>query len=34
MITVVAAYQGRSEKTFSGARVTEHELRLETRAFF
>jgi hypothetical protein len=34
MITIVAAYQGRSEKTFSGARVNEHELRLETRAFF
>jgi hypothetical protein len=34
MITVVAAYQGRSETTFTGSRVTEHELRLETRAFF
>jgi len=34
MITIVAAYQGRSETAFSGARITEHELRLETRAFF
>ena len=33
-ITIVAAYQGRSETTFTGARVNEHELRLETRAFF
>lgn len=33
-ITIVAAYQGRSEKTFTGSRVNEHELRLETRAFF
>ena len=34
MITIVAAYTGRSETTFSGSRVNEHELRLETRAFF
>lgn len=34
MITIVAAYQGRSEKTFTGERVVEHELRFETRAFF
>jgi hypothetical protein len=34
MITVVASYQGRSEKGYTGTRITEHELRLETRAFF
>lgn len=33
-ITIVAAYQGRNETTFVGDRVTEHELRLETRAYF
>ena len=33
-ITMVAAYQGRNETTFVGDRVTEHELRLETRAYF
>lgn len=33
-ISVVAAYEGRSEDTFSGSRVTEHDFRIETRAFF
>lgn len=34
VISVIATYQGRRETTFSGARITEHELRLETRAYF
>ncbi|MDH3198398.1 MAG: hypothetical protein OEO21_09180, partial [Candidatus Krumholzibacteria bacterium] len=34
VISIVAAYTGRSETTFGGARVTRHELRLETRAIF
>ncbi len=34
VISIVATYQGRSETTFTGSRVTEHELRLETRALF
>jgi hypothetical protein len=34
VISIVATYRGRSETTFTGSRVTEHELRLETRALF
>ena len=33
-ITTLATYEGRSEETFSGKRVTENEFRIETRAFF
>ena len=33
-ISIIASYQGRSETTFSGVRISENELRLETRAFF
>ncbi|MEE9269324.1 MAG: hypothetical protein V3V49_03600 [Candidatus Krumholzibacteria bacterium] len=33
-ITMLATYEGRSEKTFSGNRITENEFRIETRAFF
>lgn len=33
-ITMLATYEGRSEETFSGKRVTENEFRIETRAFF
>jgi hypothetical protein len=34
IISILMTYEGRSEETFSGARVVEHELRMETRAFF
>jgi hypothetical protein len=34
VISLLGTYQGRSEKTFSGNRVVEHELTIETRAFF
>jgi hypothetical protein len=34
MISVLASYGGRSEKTFSGKRIVEHDFRLETRALF
>jgi hypothetical protein len=33
-ISIIAAYNGRTETVFSGQRITDHELRLETRAFF
>jgi hypothetical protein len=33
-ISVYATYAGRNERVFSGQRVTEHEFRLETRAYF
>lgn len=33
-VSVVATYQGRRETVFSGTRLTDHELRVETRAFF
>jgi hypothetical protein len=33
-ISLVAAYNGRREKVFSGNEITDHELKLETRAFF
>jgi len=34
IITVFATYSGRSERVFSGKLVTEHDFRLETRAYF
>jgi hypothetical protein len=34
VISVFATYSGRSERVFSGRLVTEHEFRLETRAYF
>jgi hypothetical protein len=33
-ISLVAAYNGRRETVFSGNRITDHELKVETRAFF
>ncbi len=34
IITIFATYSGRNEIVFSGRRITEHEFRLETRAYF
>ncbi len=34
IISVYGTYLGRNETVFSGNRVTEHEFRLETRAYF
>jgi hypothetical protein len=34
VISIYATYSGRSERVFSGELVTEHEFRLETRAYF
>ncbi|NIM19544.1 MAG: hypothetical protein GTO51_04090 [Candidatus Latescibacteria bacterium] len=34
MISLIAAYQGRSEKTFTGKRVVDHDFNIETRAYF
>jgi len=34
MISIYATYSGRNEQVFSGERVTEHDFRLETRAYF
>ena len=34
MISIYATYSGRNEEVFSGKRVTEHDFRLETRAYF
>jgi hypothetical protein len=34
IISIFATYTGRNEIVFSGRRVTEHEFRLETRAYF
>jgi hypothetical protein len=34
LISVLSTYEGRSEDTFSGDRITEHAFRIETRAFF
>ena len=34
IISIFATYSGRNEVVFSGRRVTEHEFRLETRAYF
>jgi hypothetical protein len=33
-ISLVAAYNGRRETVYSGKRITDHELKMETRAFF
>jgi hypothetical protein len=33
-ISLVAGYNGRRETLFSGRRITDHELKIETRAFF
>jgi len=33
-ISLVSAYNGRRETVFSGKRITDHELKIETRAFF
>jgi hypothetical protein len=33
-ISLVAAYNGRRETVYSGSRITDHELKVETRAFF
>ena len=34
VISLLGTYQGRAEKTFSGQRIVDHELTVETRAFF
>ncbi|HEX6791785.1 MAG TPA: hypothetical protein VF247_10790 [Candidatus Krumholzibacteria bacterium] len=34
IISIYATYSGRNEEVFSGKRVTEHDFRLETRAYF
>lgn len=34
IISIFATYSGRNEVVFSGNRITEHEFRLETRAYF
>jgi len=34
IISIFATYSGRNEVLFSGRRITEHEFRLETRAYF
>ena len=34
IISIYATYSGRNEEVFSGQRVTEHDFRLETRAYF
>lgn len=34
IISIYATYAGRNERVFTGDRVTEHEFRLETRAYF
>ena len=34
VISIYATYSGRNEEVFSGQRVTEHDFRLETRAYF
>ena len=34
VISLLGTYQGRAEKTFSGKRIVDHELTVETRAFF
>jgi hypothetical protein len=33
-ISLVAAYNGRRETVFSGREITDHELKMETRAYF
>lgn len=33
-ISFLATYEGRNEDTFLGNRITEHDFRIETRAFF
>ena len=34
LISINATYEGRSEQTFTGAKVTDHVFRIETRALF
>jgi hypothetical protein len=34
IISLLANYQGRSEETFSGKRIVDHEFTMETRAYF
>ncbi|MDH3216818.1 MAG: hypothetical protein OEN01_11065 [Candidatus Krumholzibacteria bacterium] len=34
IISFLTTYQGRSEDTFAGKRITEHDFKIETRAFF
>ena len=34
IISFLMTYQGRSEDTFSGRRIVEHDFKVETRAFF
>jgi len=34
VISLLGTYQGRAETTFSGQRIVDHELTVETRAFF
>lgn len=34
VISFLATYQGRAERTFTGQRIVDHELTVETRAFF
>jgi hypothetical protein len=34
IISFLTTYQGRSEETFSGRRIVEHDFKIETRAFF
>ncbi|MFH1755249.1 MAG: hypothetical protein ABIA59_06055 [Candidatus Latescibacterota bacterium] len=33
-ITLLATYQGRSEKTFTGKQIVDHDFKIETRAYF
>jgi hypothetical protein len=33
-ISIVAGYNGRRETIFTGKQITDHELKVETRAFF
>lgn len=34
VISLLATYQGRSERAYSGERIVDHELTMETRAYF
>jgi len=34
MISILGSYEGRSERTFTGKRILDHNFRLETRAIF
>jgi hypothetical protein len=34
VISVIGTYTGRNETTFTGTRISDHQLRVETRALF